>query len=198
MICDVCKEREASIEFTTVVGDVKKTQHLCPECSTEQSPKQATPEPPADKSAQDLKPPQASDVKKVDVVIGQLAASGAGKGPCPGCGLTYEEFRKVGRLGCSRCYEAFKTPLLRLLKRIHGADSHVGRNATSAVEAPAQTAGDQTAGDQTAGKTVIQAGIETQSVEDLRKALAAAVDAEDYERAADLRDHIARLSEESS
>ena len=94
--------------------------------------------------------------------------------------MTYEEFRKVGRLGCSQCYEAFGTPLRRLLKRIHGSDTHVGRGPRSPRTAgPAGATGE---------------GGQPRSLEKLREALQAAVDTEEYERAAQLRDRI-RLQE---
>ncbi len=175
MICDACKEQEATIEFTAVVGDEKKTMHLCPQCSKKESEKQA--ESPTPK----VEPSPVASIKKVNVVIGQLTASEAQKDPCPGCGMTYEEFRKIGRLGCSQCYDAFGRSLRRLLKRIHGSDAHVGRGPRpleDKARAPA-TAPEET----------------SQDLGDLRQALDAAVDAEEYERAAELRDRIARQQE---
>ncbi|MDA0333608.1 MAG: UvrB/UvrC motif-containing protein [bacterium] len=174
MICDICNKRQATIEFTAIAGDAKKTLHLCQECSKQQGQK-----------TEPVKLAHVpTDAKKVDVVIGQLAGAEAGKGLCPGCGMTYEEFRKVGRLGCSQCYAAFGTPLRRLLKRIHGSDLHVGRGPRAPTPVPEH-------GDSRTGTTAVNA-------EDLRSELAAAVNAEDYERAADLRDRIARLQEEGS
>ena len=138
MICNICKEREATIEFTAVVGDAKKTLHLCQECSKQQGSEQGDNQ--AESPAQKVPLEHVVETKKVDVVIG-LAGTETGKGPCPGCGMTYDEFRKVGRLGCSHCYEAFATPLRRLLKRIHGSDTHVGRGPRSSGPAsPAENA----------------------------------------------------------
>ena len=51
----------------------------------------------------------------------------APKAKCQNCGLTYEDFKKVGRLGCSQCYTAFKASLTPLLKRIHGSNQHLGK-----------------------------------------------------------------------
>ena len=41
--------------------------------------------------------------------------------------MGYEDFKKIGRLGCSECYQAFKASLLPLLKRIHGSNAHMGK-----------------------------------------------------------------------
>ena len=113
--------------------------------------------------------PPAKGVKKIDVVIGQLEAGTREEARCPECGLTYRRFRKIGRLGCPACYAAFGEPLRRLLRRIHGAVAHVARRARP-EEGPA------------AGP----------NLDHLRRELRKAVDEEAYERAAELRDRIAR------
>lgn len=59
-------------------------------------------------------------------ISGNIPA-GASKAKCPACGLTYEDFKKMGRLGCSECYIAFKSSLAPLLKRIHGSQQHLGK-----------------------------------------------------------------------
>ena len=169
MICDICNEREATIEFTAVTGDEQKTLHRCGQCLKQESEKSTGPAPKVT--------PTHVTAKKVNVVIGHLAGTETRKGPCSGCGMTYEEFRKIGRLGCSHCYEAFGTPLRRLLKRIHGSDTHTGRGPRSRKVAGTETGG------------------EPESLEELRKALHAAVDSEEYERAAQLRDRITRLQD---
>ena len=87
---------------------------------------------------------------------------------CSNCGMIYEDFRKTGRLGCSECYVTFRDSLASLLKRIHGSDHHLGKF-------PLGKAGKVKA------KTRIQ---------DLRARLSAAIQLEEYERAAKLRDQI--------
>jgi protein arginine kinase activator len=177
MQCESCKEREATIEFTTVAGDEKKTSHLCPACAAAFSQQQVVDE--VDMAESAVKPTPVKK-KKANVVVGHLSKSEAKATACPECGMTYDEFRKVGRLGCSACYKAFAKPLKRLLKRIHGADQHVGR-------VPGQAA---TATVEEMGNTQVSA------VETLRAELVQAVEDEEYERAAQLRDEIARMQPE--
>jgi len=83
--------------------------------------------------------------------------------------LTYNDFKKIGRLGCGRCYEAFKTYLGPLLKRIHGSDIHLGK-------VPHKK-----------GKAAKAKKID---VEELKKRLRRAVELEEFEEAARLRDEI--------
>jgi len=45
---------------------------------------------------------------------------------CSGCGLAYEDFQKTGLLGCGQCYGSFMEELKILLRRIHGSNKHIG------------------------------------------------------------------------
>jgi protein arginine kinase activator len=86
--------------------------------------------------------------------------------------MTIDEFRQKGRLGCPRCYEAFRHELMPLLQRIHEAQSHTGRlPATMAEVAPAP---------------------DDRALSDLRRRLEDAVRGERYEEAARLRDELRR------
>ncbi|HJN28362.1 MAG TPA: hypothetical protein QF604_10640, partial [Candidatus Latescibacteria bacterium] len=111
MKCESCTKREATIEFTTVAGNEKTTSHLCPGCAAAFSQQQATEAEDQDKSAVN---PTFVKKKKVNVVVGHLSKSEAKSTVCPDCEMTYDEFRKVGRLGCPSCYRAFAKPLKRL------------------------------------------------------------------------------------
>lgn len=88
---------------------------------------------------------------------------------CPFCGLTFAEFREAGRLGCPQCWSAFETHLQGLLRRLHGATHHIGK-----VYLPP----DPTASER------------EKRLEALRRRLERAVELEDFERAAELRDEI--------
>jgi protein arginine kinase activator len=92
---------------------------------------------------------------------------------CPECGLTWAEFRQSGRFGCAKDYGLFKQEIDRLLTRIHGSTQYVGKTPPRHGAAPVPTALD--------------------ALGAARKALAEAIEAENYEEAARLRDEIARL-----
>lgn len=91
-------------------------------------------------------------------------------GPCPKCGLEFAEFQSQGRLGCSECYAAFETQLKPLLRQIHEHWQHTGKLPE---------------GEAARGSTWAR-------VEALQRDLDAAIAAEQYERAAELRDEIRR------
>jgi protein arginine kinase activator len=99
------------------------------------------------------------------------ASERLGKVQCPNCGYNYSDFRKVGRFGCPECYRAFEPQLLPLLRQLHGSTQHQGR-------APAEM-----------GPTAHA----RQELMDLKDELARAVEKEEYERAAQIRDRIKEL-----
>jgi protein arginine kinase activator len=90
---------------------------------------------------------------------------------CPRCGLAAAEFRKRGRAGCADCYEAFGGDVKRILSQMAPRPRHAGKLPRE-LAGPADGAADR---------------------EELAADLRAAVEGEDYERAARLRDRIRDL-----
>lgn len=118
-----------------------------------------------------MTPSAAFDLGEMLAQLGGEAAGADGIDPCGFCGLTHAEFRKTGRLGCPDCYASFEVKLRHLLGRIHGSSQHAGK-----VYLPPGPAVD-----------------ETVRLRVLHERLGRAVAAEDFERAATLRDTIRAL-----
>jgi len=93
---------------------------------------------------------------------------------CANCGLSYRDFSRAGRLGCSQCYERFGERLDPVLRRIHSSSQHTGK-------VPARS-----------GSTIKL----RRDLHELRELLLRAVRAEEFERAAALRDEIRELEKE--
>src|SRR3989338_435390 len=115
MLCDICGAKEATVHLTEIINDQVTKLNLCEDCAKE-------------------KGTEMEEHFGLSDLLAGLSDMGATTEPqvtesikCPNCGFMYQDFRKVGRLGCSECYEAFKKQLVPLLKRIHGADRHVGK-----------------------------------------------------------------------
>ncbi len=87
---------------------------------------------------------------------------------CPACGFTQADFKKAGRLGCAECYQTFAEPLEGLLKTMHKGTRHVGKVPES----------------------FRQTRSSSDRLKTLQKKLAKAIEAEDFEQAAVLRDEI--------
>lgn len=99
----------------------------------------------------------------------QAASTGEDALNCRFCGATARDFRATGRLGCPHCYDAMERSLRELLRRLHGSSRHVGKRY-----------------DPPAAHLLEKAD----TVHDLRDRLRRAVDAEQFELAAELRDRI--------
>ena len=96
MQCDVCGKKKATVHLTEIVDEQMTEMHLCESCAREKSVQMEQQFGLADLLAglADFGA-QVKDIEKVKI-------------KCAGCGLTYEDFRKFGRLGCSECYASFR------------------------------------------------------------------------------------------
>src|SRR6476469_5888522 len=160
MLCQLCSN-PATVHLTKIVDKQKIEVHLCQACAEKQHA------PAAELSLSAIL--QSLIGQHVSSVTEELARLN-----CPTCGLKYMEFRADGRLGCPADYEVFRAGLVPILQRIHRATRHVGK-------VPRRVAGPSPDAD--------RAGPSAELLE-LRQQLRRAVEAEDYERAAALRDLI--------
>lgn len=160
MLCDICNKKKATVHLTEIIDDQMSEMHLCEDCAREKSVQMEQQFGLADLLAglSDFGK-QVKDVEKVKL-------------QCPNCGTTYDDFRKLGRLGCSECYTAFREQLLALLKKIHGSSQHLGKTPAK-VPQP------------------VKDKIDT--LQDLRRQLQEAIQMENYEKAAALRDRIREM-----
>jgi len=94
---------------------------------------------------------------------------------CESCGTTHQEFKKGGRLGCEACYHVFRPVLDPLLDGMHAGIQHIGKIPSSSVS---------------------RVKFE-QSVDDLKKQLVKAIEDENFESAANLRDQLKALENEA-
>ena len=178
-VCQSCQERKATILFRHIRGNEKRTLRLCSRCAEQRARKfeEGSPEtpPPSGAGGPEAKPdspPKKPAAKQINVVVGHLSLSESTEQmECSECGMTYKDFRKVGRLGCGGCYAAFFPQLERLFKRIHGAVRHEGKRPCP--PSPGSRSGGEW--------------------QKLREALREAVAEEAYEKAAAIRDRIAQL-----
>ena len=92
---------------------------------------------------------------------------------CPDCGMTREEFRRKGRVGCAKDYKVFAEDIQEILERVHGALGHAGRIP---------------------GKCSGKVG-RRKEIASLRKELDTAIREEAYENAARIRDELQQLGE---
>lgn len=158
MICQDCKKKPAIIHLTEIANEKLTEFHLCKECAQKKEAfSMFVPLSINDILASFLsieKPAQSTDKKELT--------------KCNTCGFDYNEFRKIGRLGCGDCYKSFRDQLLPLIKRVQGGTSHTGKvTKRSGSNIRAQ-----------------------KRIEQLRTKLKRAIELEAYEEAAEIRDEI--------
>ncbi len=109
-----------------------------------------------------------------DQMVANLARTHRASGKrCPSCGSSLEEIVESGRIGCSECYTVFRRELMPTIENIHGKAAHIGKRPLHRKEEPP--------------KRLLLAQLR----DDLQKA----VQEENYEKAAQLRDEIRGMAD---
>lgn len=125
MECQNCQIQPATLHFTKIVNGEKMEMHLCEQCA---------------KNKGDIISGQ-NNFSIHQLLTGLLNFDQPFKSnaktnsfttftspKCEKCGMTYEQFAKIGRFGCANCYETFDAKLDPLLKRVHsGNHTHSGK-----------------------------------------------------------------------
>ena len=168
MLCQDCKKNESSVHLTQIVNNKKVVLNLCKSCAEKRgfhSPFENIPFPLA------------------EFVTGMMSTGKSSPGSkkvkalqskrCPSCGLTFEELGKTGRFGCGKCYTTFGADMKDLLRKIHGSNEHRGKVPNAA------------------GDTMKPLREDRRLREELRRA----IESEDFEKAAELRDKIRELTD---
>ncbi len=169
MLCQDCKKREAQVHLTQITNNEKRSLSLCKECASARgfhSPLDNIPFPLADilsGMTQDFNSPD----KNTD--INETVS-------CSECGMTFEEFTRQGRFGCGKCYDAFRSNLELIMRKIHGSSLHRGTVPEF-------------------GESEMESSlpIPVQEEERLETELNKAIESEDFERAAEIRDKLKSL-----
>lgn len=163
MLCEKCKAKNAVVHYKQVINGEVTEYNLCQEC------------------AKDIEKPISFDnffKGFMDIGYGEALSgmSGVKSIPihkCPVCGYTLEDLQSTGKLGCKECYSAFRDRLNPLLKNIHGSNRHISLDReNSALNEDKNETG--------ANRELLE----------LKAELLKAIESEEYEKAAEIRDKI--------
>lgn len=163
MLCQNCNEKNATVHLTRIVNGEKTEIYLCEQCARERGELNFVSDPfsihnlLAGILVPDFQPERNFIQQKTDA--------------CGTCNMSFSEFGKVGRFGCSECYDEFEPRIAQLMRRIHGGEQHTGKVP------------------QRQGKTLLV----KKEIDQLRHELQIAIIKEEFERAAQLRDRIYEL-----
>lgn len=177
MLCERCQKQEATIHVTQTRQGKTTEHHFCDSCARELG--------------------IGHSITDYFGKIGNLFGSGMLGGgsafnhtggipafgaavprniTCPRCGQTFEQFRHTGLFGCSQCYTAFADLLDPVFRRVQGNTRHIGHKHEPS-------------------EAQLRAERLSTRLSELKHALKLAVDEENYEQAARLRDEIRQLQQ---
>jgi protein arginine kinase activator len=163
--CDVCGKKKATVHLTEIVDEQMSEMHLCEDCARQKSSQME------------------QQFGLADLLAGlgdfgkQIKTTETTSLKCGTCGMTYDDFRKFGRLGCSQCYDSFKTHLAPLLKKIHGSNTYLGKSPVKMPKAEKK---------------------KIEDLQELKNQLLHAIQMENFELAAELRDKVRGIEKKNS
>lgn len=175
MLCETCKKRTATVFYNENINGKTRSYALCSDCAAKLREK--------------------GDLQEITSMVGSFAdpfsafhdhffngffgipaaKSIPSEKKCPNCGCTYSEIAEHGKVGCPECYTVFRDALASLIHSMHGTTTHNGN-------VPARH----------------RAKLERkQQLERMKKSLQEAIQNENYENAAKIRDEIRKLQSET-
>lgn len=167
MICQNCGKNTATTHIKTIVNGMLTEYDLCSDCAREKG--------------------YTNFFKDMHFDFGDLMGGFIGsqsvRNPaprCSKCGASFAEISESGKIGCAECYTVFRDRLMPTVNRIHGTAKHKGKiPGTSALRIV-----------EPAGKIAV---IKADPIEKKRALLKAAIESQDFEQAAVLRDEIREM-----
>ncbi len=175
MLCDNCGKREANVRYSENMNGRKKELNLCEECSKKLGIGKIDFSMPIDFSSffgefmEDFNSPEFMPFISESKTL-----------KCNNCGYTFEDIVNSGKLGCANCYQVFEERLDPIIKRMQGANQHIGRIGKKI---------DQQI-DQKITKPKEKVHKIDNKIEQLQLKLKQAIKEENYEEAAKIRDEI--------
>lgn len=168
MLCDNCKKRQATVRYEENINGDKKKVNLCAICSKELGI--------LSHSFMDnmlfsfFDEPLSIGYEKVK------------EEKCNKCGYSFSDYAKTGLLGCDKCYNTFESKLTPILKKLHGKSYHVKeqKDKENIVEKIKMNNNSNT---------------NSSEIDILKQKLNKAIEKEEYENAAEIRDKIKELKE---
>lgn len=176
MKCEKCKQNEATFFYEETVNGKTRSYHLCRDCA-EKMKESGELQFSMDMNDETDFPLFPSFPNLLGELFGvpernSRRLSGGGK-KCPGCGATWEDLVRNGKVSCPQCYDTFRDELASTIREVHGNVTHTGR----------------------APQKLRVVNEKKEKLERCRRELQEAIKAENFERAAELRDEIKALDE---
>lgn len=170
MLCQNCKKNEANTHIKRVINGEATQKHLCSSCAQSLG---------YDNFFSDfsfnLPSLFSSFFDDRNLLLGESAAE-----RCEICGCSFEDIIRSGNVGCSNCYSKFYSKLQPSLQRIHGKVRHSGKVPHISAK-PVE----------------VKEAAPEDKIATLEKEMAKAIETQNFERAAVIRDELKQLKGEN-
>ena len=169
MLCELCNKKEATFHYKSTQNGYVTEKHLCESCAKKNGYEHMFQFPSISFGGLWQEMDQG--------MLGGLLGGMIDEGPqnvitetavCPFCGMRLPEFMQTGKAGCSKCYTTFRSALTPTIKKLHGNTEHTGKAPAGRKESLSRE----------------------YRLNDLKSQLAKAIESQEYEQAAKLRDEI--------
>ena len=165
MLCQHCQKNEATTHIKTNINGTVTEYRLCADCAQELGYGSMFPDFTADFGGM------------LGSFLSAALPARSGAARCPECGYTMNDIKKSGKVGCANCYDLFFSELMPTIRSIHGNTEHIGKRPV--IEYTENREEEKAPADD-----------KTKKIEQLRAELKKAIEDENFERAAQLRDEI--------
>lgn len=166
MLCQKCKKNEANTHVKSVVNGQYEEYMLCSQCAKEMG-------------YTNLFSDMNSDFNSIlGSFFSNALPARSETTRCESCGSTYHVIAKSGRVGCADCYSLFLSELMPSIRRIHGNTTHCGKRPNLIND-----------------DHVVEKADDKAEIDNLKEELQKAIEEQNFELAAKLRDEIREMEE---
>lgn len=165
MICQVCGKKTATTHIKSIVNGELTQYHLCSDCAREKGYSGIF-----------------SDWGFGNLLGGLIGSEAIKRDTlrCKTCGASFDEISKTGQIGCADCYRIFRSQLVPVIGRIHGTTRHKGKMPGGSALRIADN-----------NNKIMP--VDEGPIEEKKRLLKKAVEAQDFEQAVVLRDEIKEM-----
>ena len=187
MLCENCGKREATVRYSENINGRKREMNLCEECSEKLgiTQKMDFSIPSLDFSNFFGSILEDFNNDSFMPILGEMEQT-----KCNSCGSTFEDIINTGKYGCPNCYDTFSERMDPIIKKLQGANRHVGR--LGKISDNNQKFNNKDSKDVETNKKT--SNKEENKLDKLQNDLKQAIKDERYEDAAQIRDEIKKLS----
>ncbi len=167
MLCQKCKQKEANTHIVRTVGNNTVELYLCSECAQESG--------------------VTADFDISNFLFSDMLSSpllSFDKAVCPVCRTSFAQIQRSGNVGCGECYKSFEKELQSTISRLHSLPFHKGKIPKLHKKSEEK----EKSADKKPSKLTKE-----QTIEKLKAEQDEAIRAENFEKAAELRDKIRNL-----